>query len=100
MHVVGMALWLLCWGGACLQILTGRSEKRQLGNRKGNTFSIAHFGDGGGELEVELEPEPQQEEAQVAAKDAKTFWAELLPEAAAEHAARAKSKQIEVGMRR
>lgn len=81
-----------------MQILVGRSEKRQLGNRKGNTFSIAHFGDGGGELDPELELElQQQEEAQVAAKDAKTFWAELLPEAAADHAARAKSKQPEVG---
>lgn len=74
------------------QILIGRSEKRQLGSRKGNTFSIAHFGDGGGELE------PEQEEAQpeVVAKSAKDFWTELLPEAAAEHAARANRKEPEV----
>lgn len=84
--------------GIVPQILLGRSEKRQLGSRKGNTFSIAHFGDGGGELE------PEQEEAapdaaaaaEVAAKDSKTFWAELLPEAAAEHAARAGRKEPEV----
>lgn len=67
--------------------MLGRSEKRQLGCRKGNTFSIAHFGDGGGELEPEQEQE--QEEAEVAVKDSKAFWSELLPEAAAEHAARA-----------
>jgi hypothetical protein len=66
-----------------VQILLGRSEKRQLGSRKGNTFSIAHFGDGGGELE------PEQEEVEVAVQDSKAFWSELLPEAAAEHAAQA-----------
>jgi hypothetical protein len=76
----------------CLQILLGRSEKRQLGCRKGNTFSIAHFGDGGGELEPEQEAEPEG-----ATKDAKAFWSELLPEAAAEHAARANhAKEPEV----
>lgn len=80
-----------------LQILLGRSEKRQLGSRKGNTFSIAHFGDGGGELEPEQEEAaPDAAAAEVAAKDAKTFWAELLPEAAAEHAARAGRKVPEV----
>lgn len=76
---------LLCW----LQILLGRSEKRQLGCRKGNTFSIAHFGDGGGELE----PEQEAAEPEGPAKDAKAFWSELLPEAAAEHAARANSRK-------
>jgi hypothetical protein len=108
LHVHG--LHMHCWVAshtACvvparavivLQILLGRSEKRQLGSRKGNTFSIAHFGDGGGELEPEQEEATAADAAaaEVAAKDAKTFWAELLPEAAAEHAARAGRKEPEV----
>eukprot|EP00878_Enallax_costatus_P046663 GHUV01056913.1.p1 GENE.GHUV01056913.1~~GHUV01056913.1.p1 ORF type:complete len:503 (+),score=214.95 GHUV01056913.1:285-1793(+) len=72
------------------QILAGRSEKRQLGSRKGNTFSIAHFAAAGG-AEAEAEAEDD-------AVDAKTFWAELLPEAAAAHAAALEeAKQPEVG---
>lgn len=64
----------------CPQILAGRSEKRQLGSRKGNTFSVAHFGDGGGELDPEQEEAAAAaaaaaaEDAAVAAKDAKAFW--------------------------
>lgn len=80
----------------CTQILLGRSEKRQLGSRKGNTFSIAHFGDGGGELEAEPEQE-EQDLAAAAPKDAKAFWAELLPEAVADHAAaQARQKEPQV----
>lgn len=73
-----------------LQILAGRSEKRQLGSRKGNTFSIATFAAAGA-------PEAEADEDAV---DAKTFWAEMLPEAAAAHAAALQAaKQPEVGHR-
>lgn len=75
-----------------LQILAGRSEKRQLGSRKGNTFSIAHFAAAAGP-EAEAEQEVEQ-------LDAKAFWAELLPEAAAAHAAATEAaKQPEVGIK-
>jgi len=69
-----------------LQILAGRSEKRQLGSRKGNTFSVAHFAATGAEHEAGLEL-PEQHQEELVGRDSKTFWADLLPEAAARHAA-------------
>lgn len=86
---------------ACSQILHGRSEKRQLGSRKGNTFSVARFAavthdhtlpttavaggsdgdqgdEGGGQQQQQLLPGG-------AAVDAKEFWGTLLPEAVAAH---------------
>lgn len=73
-----------------LQILLSRSEKRQLGSRKGNTFSIAHFAAAGGNAADEAEAEEE-------VVDAKAFWSELLPEAAAAHAAALEAaKQPEV----
>jgi hypothetical protein len=80
---------------AHLQILAGRSEKRQLGSRKGNTFSIAHFAAAGG-----AEPEQAEAagaEADAAPLDAKAFWADLLPEAVQAHeAALVAAKEPEV----
>jgi SNF2 family DNA or RNA helicase len=55
------------------QILKGRTEKRQIGGRAGNNFSVATF-------EVE-----GANAAANAAGDDKAFWATLLPEAAAAH---------------
>ena len=54
------------------QILSGRTEKRQIGGRAGNTFSVATFA-------VETE-------GNATAGDDKTFWSALLPEAVAAHA--------------
>ncbi|WIA09219.1 hypothetical protein OEZ85_008629 [Tetradesmus obliquus] len=78
------------------QILAGRSEKRQLGSRKGNTFSIAHFAAAGAEPEQpEAAAEAAEGEAQPA--DPKAFWAGLLPEAVQAHeAALAAAKEPEV----
>lgn len=49
------------------QILSGRTEKRQLGGRAGNSFSVATFGGG-------TEAAPGED-----------YWLNLMPEAAAEH---------------
>lgn len=78
------------------QILAGRSEKRQLGSRKGNTFSIAHFAAAGAEPEQpEAAAEAAEGEGQPA--DPKAFWAGLLPEAVQAHeAALAAAKEPEV----
>lgn len=85
--------WLLAVH-VVVQILAGRSEKRQLGSRKGNTFSIAHFGAGGAEPEL---PEPEEVEQQQPV-DARAFWSELLPDAVAAHAAaHAAAKEPQVG---
>jgi hypothetical protein len=91
-----LACCVLCC--TLLQILAGRSEKRQLGSRKGNTFSIAHFAAGGAEPEL---PEAAEAEAEPAAVDAKAFWAELLPEAVQAHeAAAGAAKEPEVSRTR
>ncbi len=50
---------------AVVQILNGRTEKRQIGNRAGNSFSVATFAAG----------------PQLGAITDKDYWAELLPEA-------------------
>jgi hypothetical protein len=81
-----------------LQILAGRSEKRQLGSRKGNTFSIAHFAAAGG-AEPE-QAEAAEAEADAAPRDAKAFWADLLPEAVQAHEAAlvaAKEPEVRLG---
>lgn len=62
------------------QILTGRTEKRQIGNRAGNTFSVATFGSA----------VPSSDN-----NDKSAFWESLLPAAAAAHqAASALPKEI------
>jgi len=63
------------------EILAGRTEKRQIGNRAGNTFSMATFAaDQMGGNEETNDP---------------NFWANLLPEAVAAHvAAAAMPKEI------
>ena len=58
------------------QILKGRTEKRQIGGRAGNTFSIATF---------EIEGGGAPGSGPNNAADDKSFWATLLPEAAAAH---------------
>lgn len=81
-------------GLPALQILEGRSEKRQLGSRKGNNFSVAHFG--AAAPDVELLPDEEAEAAAAAADaeaaaaqpvDARAFWEGLMPEAVAAHIA-------------
>ncbi len=52
-------------------ILARRTEKRQLGNSKGNTFSTATFS-------------VQEEEANKIA-DPREYWSAILPEAVASH---------------
>ena len=52
-------------------ILARRTEKRQLGNSKGNTFSTATFS-------------VQEEEANEIA-DPREYWSAILPEAVASH---------------
>lgn len=47
------------------EILTRRTEKRQIGGRAGNTFSVANFG----------------ENMDVSKKDDKEFWKSVLPDA-------------------
>ena len=54
------------------QILKGRTEKRQIGGRAGNTFSVATFG--------EQAPTPGKGE-----KNDEDFWKSLLPDAVASH---------------
>ncbi|KAH7617240.1 putative Chromodomain-helicase-DNA-binding protein 7 [Nannochloris sp. 'desiccata'] len=61
------------------QILKGRTEKRQIGGRAGNTFSIATFEIEGGAAGSGAAG------ATANAADDKSFWATLLPEAAAAH---------------
>ncbi|KAJ9516015.1 hypothetical protein QJQ45_024466, partial [Haematococcus lacustris] len=60
-------------------ILQGRTEKRQLGSRAGNTFSVARFA-------------AVEEEEPVAAPKGREYWAELLPEAVAAHDEREMAK--------
>lgn len=60
------------------QILKGRTEKRQIGGRAGNSFSIATF-------EIEGAATGTNGAAPNAAGNDKAFWATLLPEAAAAH---------------
>jgi superfamily II DNA or RNA helicase len=64
------------------EILKGRTEKRQIGGRAGNTFSIATFevGDGGAGATG-----ANAGGGGNAHGDDKAFWATLLPEAAAAH---------------
>jgi hypothetical protein len=83
-----------------VQILAGRSEKRQLGSRKGNTFSIAHFAAAGAEPEPAEAAGEAAGEAEGAPLDAKAFWADVLPEAVQAHeAALAAAKEPEVRCR-
>ncbi|KAJ9515881.1 hypothetical protein QJQ45_016934, partial [Haematococcus lacustris] len=60
-------------------ILQGRTEKRQLGSRAGNTFSVARFA-------------AVEEEEPVAVPKGREYWAELLPEAVAAHDEREMAK--------
>ena len=71
------------------EILKGRTEKRQIGGRAGNTFSVATFavegGEGSGDVNGGGDGRPT---------DDKEFWKALLPDAAAEHdAAKLAAKQ-------
>lgn len=64
-----------------LQILTGRTEKRQIGSRAGNTFSVATFA-------VDDKPRagrPGQAAKQQQEETNREFWESLLPEAVAAH---------------
>jgi superfamily II DNA or RNA helicase len=64
-------------------ILKGRTEKRQIGGRAGNTFSIATFEVDGGAGGAGGSGTNAAGGANAA--DDKAFWATLLPEAAAAH---------------
>lgn len=50
------------------QILSSRTEKRQIGSRAGNTFSVASFN-------------VDEAAAHTKDKNGRDFWAEILPEA-------------------
>lgn len=71
------------------QILEGRTERRQIGSRAGNTFSVATFavddnprdGDQGG-----------RRGKRGGGNDA-DYWRSLLPEAAAAHEARVRGEE-------
>jgi len=73
------------------EILKGRTEKRQIGGRAGNTFSVATFdvgspmvaGGGGGTAEAALAAEAAAGGG--GGVSDKEFWAALLPEAAQKH---------------
>ncbi|KAL0028186.1 hypothetical protein WJX79_000439 [Trebouxia sp. C0005] len=70
------------------QILAGRSEKRQIGSRKGNTFSTATF---------------STNEAVGTGKNDREYWAQLMPQAVDEHdlmVAAAKAPQVLAPRRR
>ena len=53
-------------------ILRNRTEKRQLGNSKGNTFSTATFA-------------IQEEDGVAGPIDPREYWSAILPEAVADH---------------
>ncbi|BDA49984.1 Chromodomain-helicase-DNA-binding protein 6 [Coccomyxa sp. Obi] len=65
-------------------ILARRTEKRQLGNSKGNTFSTATFS-------------VQEEEANKIA-DPREYWSAILPEAVASHDAHAAAARVPVDL--
>lgn len=69
---------ILC---SVLQILSGRTEKRQLGAKKGNSFSVATFATE--EASTSEAPRPRKKKGGV--DDDRAFWAEMLPEAVQEH---------------
>lgn len=71
------------------QILQGRTEKRQIGGRAGNTFSMATFdAQGSGSLDGSLTAEGSGEGA--------AFWTALLPEAVAAHEEKMKAAAMPV----
>jgi len=73
------------------QILSGRSEKRQLGSRKGNNFSTATFGAAAANDDADYERAEQArrelEEARKkggqSAEAAREYWSKILPDAVA-----------------
>lgn len=79
---------LLC--RATAQILEGRTERRQIGSRAGNTFSVATFAlddaPGGGGAGDGLPPRRRGRGAAAAEDEAeKEYWRQLLPDAVANH---------------
>ncbi|KAI8462365.1 MAG: hypothetical protein J3K34DRAFT_501179 [Monoraphidium minutum] len=71
-------------------ILSGRSEKRQLGSRKGNTFSTATFGAGGSANDDDAYERAEQARRELeesrrrggeGADAAREYWSRMLPEA-------------------
>ncbi|MEW5298254.1 MAG: hypothetical protein WDW36_001399 [Sanguina aurantia] len=72
------------------QILSGRTEKRQIGAKAGNSFSVARFvteedtPDAGAPLDIPFNKIGKKWRAE----NDRAFWSEMMPEAVEEHDAR------------
>ncbi|KAG2455048.1 hypothetical protein HYH02_000873 [Chlamydomonas schloesseri] len=90
------------------QILEGRTERRQIGSRAGNTFSVATFvvddaaGTGGGGGGGDGLPPRRRGRGAAAAEDEaeKEYWRALLPDAVANHENRAPEAAVVLGPRK
>ena len=87
--LVAHPVWIFCLDS--VQILTARTEKRQIGSRAGNTFSVATFA-------VDEKPAAAARKGGRDEED-REFWAALLPEAVAAHEEQvgAQSEGMELG---